>query len=49
MSQTKNYTTTQSNSNAGSKADEILKWHDLYAKGIITKEEFEKQKQELLK
>ncbi len=29
-------------------ADELLKWHDLYEKGVISEEEFEQKKQELL-
>jgi len=29
-------------------SDELLKWHELYKKGIITKEEFEKRKEKLL-
>jgi hypothetical protein len=32
----------------GSKADALLKWNDLLAKGAITQEEYEKAKRDLL-
>lgn len=35
-------------SNQPSAADELLKWHDLYEKGVISEEEFEQKKKELL-
>lgn len=34
--------------NKTSNADELLKWHDLYEKGVISQEEFEAKKKELL-
>ena len=34
--------------NQPSAADELLKWHDLYEKGVISEEEFEAKKKELL-
>lgn len=34
--------------NTTSDADELLKWHDLYEKGVISQEEFEAKKKELL-
>ena len=32
----------------GAKADELLKWNDLLAKGAITQEEYDKAKRDLL-
>ncbi len=37
-----------SKENNVSNADELLKWHDLYEKGVISQEEFEAKKKELL-
>lgn len=37
-----------SEENAASDADELLKWHELYEKGVISQEEFEAKKKELL-
>ena len=34
--------------NPTSNADELLKWHELYEKGVISQEEFEAKKKELL-
>lgn len=34
--------------NTTSDADELLKWHELYEKGVISQEEFEAKKKELL-
>jgi hypothetical protein len=38
----------KNNSNPCSVADELLKWNDLLEKGLITEEEFEKQKKKIL-
>ena len=37
-----------SEENNASNADELLKWHELYEKGVISQEEFEAKKKELL-
>lgn len=46
--QNKNSNNNPNNNNSGNKVDDLMKYAELYEKGLLTKEEFESKKKELL-